>query len=120
MGAFIMVVGSGANVFGMLWAPYLFAVGALAFVLMQLKQGYEGTNTTIHRLRGIVVVSDMFFLAAAFLMFASQDNMLGLDYAFYVQYIHNNWVVALLVGAILQLYTSMRLDKELKKENKND
>lgn len=111
-----MVIGSGANVFGMLWAPYVFAVGALAFVLMQLKQGYEGTSTTIHRLRGIIVVSDMFFLVAAFLMFANQDNMLGLDYLTYVRYIHNNWVVALLIAAILQLYTSMRLDRELKKE----
>lgn len=114
-----MVVGSAANVFAKLWAPYVYAVGALAFVLMQLKQDYEGTNPTIHRLRGIVVVSDICFLVSAFLMFANQDNMLGLAWEHYVQYVHNNWVIALLVAAILQLYTSYRIDHELKKEQEH-
>lgn len=118
VGAVLMVVGSAACVFAMAWAPYVFAMGALAFVLMQLKQGYEGDSITIRRLRNIVVMSDFFFLLSALLMFANQDNLFGLPFMFYVQYVHNNWVIALLVAAVLQLYSSHRIGRELDKEAK--
>lgn len=118
VGAVLMVVGSAACVFSMAWAPYVFAMGALAFVLMQLKQGYEGDSITIRRLRNIVVMSDFFFLLSALLMFANQDNLFGLPFMFYVQYVHNNWVIALLVAAVLQLYSSHRIGRELDKEAK--
>lgn len=115
-GAVLMVVGSGAYVFACGWAPYIFAMGVIAFVLMQLKQGYEGDNIVIRRLRNIVVMSDIFFLLSAVLMFANMDNLFGFPILFYVQYIHNNWVIALLVAAILQLYSSHRIGRELNKE----
>lgn len=115
-GAVLMVIGSGANIFMQDWAPWVFAVGALAFVLMQLKQKYKGTNLAIHRLRTMIVISDFLFLATAFLMFANKSNFLGLDILMYVQYIHNNWVVTLLVAALLQLYATHRISSELEKE----
>lgn len=118
LGAIMMVVGSGAYSFAMGWAPYVFAMGAIAFVLMQLKQRYEGDNIVLKRLRRIVIVSDAFFLVSALLMFANMDNLFGFDAITYVKYIHNNWVVALLVAAILQLYTSHRIGRELNKEAK--
>ena len=117
-GAVLMVIGSAANIFMASWAPYVFAVGALAFVLMQLKQRYEGSNITIRRLRRITVVSDLFFLLAALLMFANRGNLLGLRWDYYLSYVHNNWVVALLVAAILQLYSTHRIARELDKEAK--
>ncbi len=117
-GAILMVAGSGARIFALSWSPYVFAMGVIAFVLMQLKQQYEGDNITIRRLRHIVVVSDFFFLISALLMFADMDNLFGLPYLFYVQYVHNNWVVALLVAAVLQIYTTHRLGNELEKEAK--
>ncbi len=118
LGAVLMVVGSGARVFALPWSPYVFAMGAIAFVLMQLKQKYEGDSFTIRRLRHITVVSDFFFLLAALLMFADLDNLFGLPLLFYVQYVHNNWVVALLVAAVLQLYSTHRIGRELEKEEK--
>ena len=118
LGAVLMVVGSGARVFALPWSPYVFAMGAIAFVLMQLKQKYEGDSFTIRRLRNITVVSDFFFLLAALLMFADLDNLFGLPLLFYVQYVHNNWVVALLVAAVLQLYSTHRIGRELEKEGK--
>lgn len=117
-GAVLMVVGSGARVFMLTWSPYVFAMGVIAFVLMQLKQKYEGDNFTIRRLRHITVVSDFFFLIAAVLMFADMDNLFGLPLLMYVQYVHNNWVVALLVAAVLQLYSTHRIGRELEKEGK--
>lgn len=117
-GAVLMVIGSAANIFMASWAPYVFAAGALAFVLMQLKQRYEGDSITIRRLRRITVVSDLFFLLAALLMFANRSNLLGLRWDYYLNYIHNNWVVSLLVAAILQLYSTHRIAHELDKEAK--
>lgn len=118
LGAVLMVVGSGANIFMQPWSPYVFAMGALAFVLMQLKQRYEGRNVTISRLRRIMIMSDVFFLLSALLMFAGNGNCFGLDRLTYIKYVHNNWVVTLLVAAILQLYSTHRISSELDREAK--
>lgn len=118
LGAIMMVVGSGASILMAKWAAYVFAVGAIAFVLMQLKQRYEGSNIAIRRLRRIVIFSDVMFLLSALLLFANQDNAFGLDFPFYVRYVHNNWVVALLIAAVLQLYSTHRITSEQEKEAK--
>jgi hypothetical protein len=117
-GAVLMVAGSAANIFVQPWAPYTFAAGAMAFAAMQMKQRYEGKNFVIRRLRRIVIVSDVFFLLSALLMFANQANFFGLDFLLYIKYVHNNWVITLLVAAILQLYATHRISNELEKEAK--
>ena len=118
LGGLLMVVGAGASVLLQPWAPYVFSPGALLFAAMQMRQRYEGTNITVKRLRHIMLLSDVLFLVAALLMFANQGNFLGLDYLSYIKYVHNNWIVVLLVAAILQLYTSHRIANELEKEAK--
>ena len=85
---------------------------------MQVLQRYEGDNFTISRLRRIMLVSDVLLIAVGALMFADYGNPFGLDRLTYLNYIHNNWVVVLLVAAVLQLYTVFRLDSELKQEAK--
>lgn len=118
LGGLLMVIGSGANILFFSWASYVFAPGALLFVAMQLRQRYEGRDFTIRRLRRIQFVSDFLFLVAALLMIANQSNFFGIDFLLYIKYVHNNWVVALLVAAILQLYASHRIASELEKEAK--
>ena len=118
LGALMMVVGSAANVLFQSWAPYVFAVGALAFSLMQMKQRYERTNLTIRRLRRIMICSAVLFVLSAFFMFADHVKVLSVQYLLYVQYIHNNWVILLLIAAVLQLYSTHRLGTELEKEAK--
>ena len=71
---------------------------------------------TIRRLRRIVLISDVLFLLAGLMMLANQSNFLGMDFLLYIKYVHNNWIVILLVAAILQLYTSHRIAHELEKE----
>jgi hypothetical protein len=117
LGGMLMVIGSGASLFMQAWAPYIFAPGALLFAAIQMRQTYEGKNVTIRRLRRIMLMSDVLFLIAALLMFASQANFLGLDFLIYLKYVHNSWIVVLLVAAILQLYTSHRIANELEKES---
>lgn len=114
-GAVMMVIGSGANIFAQPWAPYVFGMGTVGYVLMQLKQKYEGSNVAIKRLRRLVIISDVCLLLAAVMMFANMDNLFRLDAVTYIKYVHNNWVVVLLVAAMLQLYTSHRISKEILK-----
>jgi hypothetical protein len=95
----------------------VFAPGALLFAAMQMRQTYEGKNITIRRLRRIMLMSDVLFLIAALMMFANQANFLGLDLLIYIKYVHNNWIIVLLIAAILQLYTSHRIANELEKES---
>ena len=116
IGAVMMVIGSGANIFDQSWATYVFGMGTIGFVLMQLKQKYEGSNVALKRLRRMVIISDVCLLLAALLMFANMDNLFRLDVLTYIKYVHNNWVVALLVAAMLQLYTSHRISKEILKD----
>ena len=118
IGGLLMVVGAGALLFLQSWAPWIYAPGALMFAAMQLRQSYEGSEFTIRRLRRMIILSDILFLVAALLMFANQSNFLGLDYLSYIKYVHNNWVVVLLVAAILQLYASHRIASELEKHAK--
>ena len=115
-GGLLMVIGAGASLLAWRWASYVFAVGALGFASMQMQQRYEGRDVTIRRLRRIMLLSDVLFLVAALLMFASQGNSFGLSHITYVQYVYNKWVVVLLIAAILQLYSIHRIGHELQKE----
>lgn len=118
IGALLMLAGAAMGMFLKDVAPYIFAVGAVAFVAMQVQQRYEGDNFTIQRLRRIMLMSDVLLILAAALMFADYGNPFGLDQLTWLNYIHNNWVVVLLIAAVLQLYTVLRIDAELQKEAK--
>ena len=121
IGGLLMVIGAGTSLLAWGGAPYVFALGALCFTAMQMKQRYDGQNVTIRRLRRMMLISDVLFLVSALLMFASQRNIfgldhIGLDHITYLQYVYNKWVVTLLIAAILQLYSFHRIGQELAKE----
>lgn len=118
IGGLLMVVGAGGSMFLQSWAAYIFAPGALLFAAMQMRQSYEGNNFTIRRLRRIQLTSDVLFMLAGLLMLANQSNFFGINLLLYIKYVHNNWIVVLLVAAILQLYASHRIANELEKEGK--
>ena len=118
VGGLLMVVGAGGSMFLQSWAAYIFAPGAVMFAAMQMRQSYDGNNFTIRRLRRIQLISDVLFLLAGLLMLANQSNFFGIDLLLYIKYVHNNWIVVLLVAAILQLYASHRIANELEKEAK--
>ena len=118
LGGLLMVVGAGSSLLAWQAAPYIFAVGAICFSAMQMLQRYEGSNFTIRRLRRMMLISDFLFLLSAVLMFANNGNFLGLSQVTYMNYVYNKWVITLLVAAILQLYSTHRIDRELAKEAK--
>ena len=117
-GGILMAVGAGTTLLGWGSAPYIFAIGALGFSSMQMQQRYEGQNFTIRRLRRMMLLSDVLFLVATLLMFASKGNFLGLSYITYIEYVYNKWVIVLLIAALLQLYSMHRIGSELEKEAK--
>ena len=85
-------------------------------------ENYDGKDIVIRRLRRIMVIGDMCFILAALLMLESNLQILfplvatTVDgYNAWVHYVYNNWVVALLVAAILEMYTTHRISSELKK-----
>ncbi len=125
LGAVLMVIGASLYVFGEhTVAPIVFAPGTIAFSLMQYRQKYLGTDLTLRRLRRIMLAGAVLFVVSALLMV---ENSYQIVYPLfsktidgwnaYVRYVHNNWVVALLVAAILQLYSTHRISAELKKRD---
>ena len=64
-------------------------------------------------LSGVLMLEDKYlFIQPLFTEYF--DN----GYYAYVTYVHNNWVVLLLVAAIIEIYTTHRISHELGKEAK--
>lgn len=130
VGAVLMIIGATLLIFGFeLIAPWIFFVGALAFTTTQLKQRYDGTNFTLRRLRKIMIAGDIFFLLSALMMIENSYQFFlpaflkiwpEDGYITYIQFIHNNWVVLLLVAAVLELYSTNRITYELRKDAKKN
>lgn len=126
-GALLMVIGSGLVVFRTMvpTGTIVFAIGAFLFAGIQMMQGYKGTNFTIKRLRRIIVFSDICIIVAALLMIETNYQIIKpyvattIDgYNMWIRVVYNNWGIALLIGALLQMYGTHRISSELKKENK--
>ena len=90
---------------------------------MQMMQTYEGNDPTIKRLKRIQSIADIFFILSGMLMVDTVyhvlvslfDSNMSAGYYTYIEYVYNKWVVLLLIAAILEVYTTHRLDSELKK-----
>lgn len=119
VGAIMMVAGCVANILRFAASPYIYSVGAVAYAVMQIRQSYDGANITVRRLRRIMILSDFLLLFTGVMMFADQSyDFMGLDLLVWLQYVHNNWVITLLIAALMQLYTIYRISSELEREIK--
>lgn len=108
-GMIFVLIGVGCYFFHQ-WAAYVvYGVGVLMFVPMQLMQRYEGSNFILRRLRRMQIISDVLFLLTGILMYLNGKFILNM-------YIRNEWMLALTVATILQLYTAFRIPAELDKD----
>lgn len=105
-------------------APWAFVAGSVLFVAMQRMQRYRGTSITVRRLRSIQLLSGICFIVAGLLMVENFHHLVQpyvvstLDsYFTYLQIVHNNWVVLMLIGAVLQMYTAHRISSEMEKDS---
>lgn len=133
-GGLVMVICTGLLIVSMLmsstgWAsavaktvPWVYIIGAVMYVVAQRKEVCKGGSLTLRRLYSIQFVSGICFILAGVLMVENVYHFLkplvvtDIDsYFTYVRFVHNNWVVLLLVGAILQIYTTHRISHEIRK-----
>ncbi len=129
VGALMMVVGAVVYVavhsIGAFFS-FLFLFGACLYTAMQCQQKYEGNSVVVRRLYRQLIISDVLFILAGFLM---AENCYNVLLPFFVKYLRhglnsylifvmNKWIVPLLIGALLQMYCVIRMSQELEKEAK--
>lgn len=121
LGGVLMVVGASLCVL-MLWqkvAGWLYLAGAVMFTTMQAIQTYEGKSLAIGRLKRIQSLAGLMLVLAGVSMVDSSIHLfepLFPDRSSYFTYLYNKWVVALLIGALLEVYTVLRISKEMEEE----
>ena len=120
-GGALMVIGAGcfAFLFQQQVACWIYLVGAVVFAFLQVSESYDGNNLAIKRLKRIMTFADIMFVLSGLLMVENAHMFLkdafG-DLTTYLNAIYNKWVLALLVAAILEMYTMHRIASEIKKE----
>ena len=87
---------------------YAYGIGTLLFTLMQVQAEYLGRKITLIRLRRQQLLACCCFVLTLVLM-SMQIHQWG-------PLRRQEWIVALTIGCVLELYTSFRIPQELKKE----
>ena len=121
-GGALMVISAGCFVF--FWHRelmcWIFLLGAVLFTLVQAQQTYQGDDLALKRLKRIQSMAGLCFIIGGMLM---ADTAYGFfrplfhNYIDYVTYVYNKWVVFLLIGAVIEVYTVHRIDYLLSKKN---
>ena len=89
---------------------YIYGVGTLMFTLMQIRAEYIGRDIAVIRLRRQQLFACCCFVLAIVMMSMQLHNWGPCR--------RQEWVVALTIGCVLELYTSFRIPQELKKNKK--
>ena len=108
IGALLMLGGAAVFLLMPVWAAILYSAGVLLYAPLRMLQRYDGQNFVIRRLRRQQLLGQLAFLCAACCMI-----MQAFNFGFARR---NEWVVCLVIGCILELYTTFRIPAELKKE----
>ena len=77
------------------YTPYLYAVGTAGIAITYLTQPSKSTNVRIRRLRFFLVISGLLLVASSYFMFHQKQE----------------WIICILISAILQLYASFSMPK---------
>ena len=105
-GAVLMLIGAIIYIMYPLYGMYAYGVGTLLFTLMQVQAEYLGRDVTLLRLRRQQLLACCCFVLALVMM-----SMQTLHWG---PFRRQEWVVALTIGCVLELYTSFRIPQELK------
>lgn len=101
IGGVALIAGALAKFFFPAYGAYLYAAGAILFAVMQFLCRPRGGNSTLRRLVFQQQLGGIAIVAAAVLMFT---------------HIRNEWIVAMFIGALFELYTAFRIPQELEKQ----
>lgn len=120
VGGVLLLFGAAVYITGWEYAPYLYLAGSLLFACGQFADRYEGDDRIMKRLRGQQVLGACFLLLTAVLMFSGSihERLLadvtsgGRMRSFLLELTRkNNWIVSLSIGAIFELYSSLRIER---------
>ena len=109
-GAVLMLIGAAVFILQPIVGMFVFGIGTLMFALMQVKTEYLGRDITLIRLRRQQLLACCCFVLALVMMSMQVHN--------WGPFRRQEWVVALTIGCVLELYTSFRIPQELKKGEK--
>ena len=101
LGGIMLVVGAALYITKWVWAPYIYIAGSLMFGAMQMMDRYTGNNWIVRRLRRQQIVGAIALMLTGVLMLVCK---------------HNEWILCMLVGCLMQLYTAFRIPQEMEKE----
>ena len=111
MGAILMLIGVTVHIFNAEISLFIYGIGAMLFCLMQLRAVDEGNDLNVIRLRRQQLFACLMFIGTAMCM-----SMQVYQYGFARR---NEWVVALAIGCVLELYTAWRIPNALQKAKKS-
>lgn len=104
LGAAMVLLGLVGRVLNAWAGLAVFAVGALLFAAMMVRQQYEGPSVALRRLRRQQLLGAACLVASAALMLCQELQVWMLR--------RNEWMVALAIGTVLLLYTAWRIPAE--------
>lgn len=101
--------------------PWIFLPATVVYVVMQRMLNTKTDSFILRRLYAIQLLSGVCFIVAALLLIEQYNGFLlplvvneMNSYYNYLRFVHNNWVVMMLVGALLQLYSTHRISNEVR------
>lgn len=101
IGAVVLFSGALMKMFLPFYASYVYIAGALLFAVMQFMGRCRSHDFVVRRLVFQQQIGGICLVAAGVLMFT---------------HVHNEWIVAMFVGALLELYTAYRIPQEIDKK----
>jgi hypothetical protein len=100
IGSLLILSGAASYMTRWTFSPYIYIVGACLFAVAQFLDRSPIDDFVIRRLQRQQLFGALFLICAgAFMLFLHR----------------NEWIVALTIGAVIELYTVFRLDSEEKK-----
>ena len=106
------------------WAPWFLLMGSILYVVVQRLTSIRSKDIAVSRLQSIQLLSGFCLIISSLLLIEQYNGFVMPimvsdinSYYNYLRIVHNNWVVMLFVGALLQLYTTNRLSHEQQKES---
>lgn len=102
-GAVLLFVGLVLQFGKLVYAPYIYLVGAVMFAYTQVVSGYKGSSFVIRRLRCQQLMGALILVLTGVAMLVWHRN---------------EWIVGLTIAAVLELYTAFRIPQEEAKEQK--
>ena len=101
LGGILLVAGAALYITRWAWVPYMYITGSFMFAAMQMLDRYTGKNLVLRRLRRQQLLGAIALMLAGVLMLACK---------------HNEWILCMLVGCLVELYTAFRIPQEYEKE----